>query len=168
MKIAVDLTPMRQGGENGGVKLATMEFLKGLQACMEDELQFLFFTADDTHDEVAAVLGKHDFAFCVLRRAGRGSLFQAIELAFRSKMYVRNLLQKHRADLLYCPFGTLFFGSDEFPTVVMVVDTLHRDFPLSLPVQTREWRELQFRKLIGSADFFQVISEFTAQRLKSL
>ena len=168
MKIAVDLTPMRQGGENGGVKLATMEFLKGLQACMEDELQFLFFTADDTHEEVAPLLRERDLAFCVLRRVGRGNISQAIELATRSKLLARSVLQKHGVEVFYCPFGTLFFGSDEFPTVVMVVDTLHRDFPFSLPVQTREWRELQFRKLIGSADFFQVISEFTAQRLKSL
>jgi glycosyltransferase involved in cell wall biosynthesis len=168
MKIAVDLTPMRPGGENGGVKLATMEFLKGLQAHMGDTLRFLFFTADDTHDEVATLLRKRDFAFCVLRRVGKSNLFQAIELATRSKAFVRNLLQKHRPDVLYCPFGTLFFASDGIPTVATVVDTLHRDFPFSLPVQTREWRELQFRRLVGSADFFQVISEFTAGRLKSL
>jgi glycosyltransferase involved in cell wall biosynthesis len=168
MKIAVDLTPMRQGGENGGVKFAAMEFLKGLETCMGDQLQFLFFTADDTHDEVATLLREGDMAFCVLRRAGKGSLGQAVELGTRSKMMVRNLVKKHRADVLYCPFGFLFFASNWLPSVVKVADTLHRDFPFSLPVQTREWRELQFRKLFDSADFFQVDSEFTAERLKTL
>jgi glycosyltransferase involved in cell wall biosynthesis len=168
MKIAVDLTPMRQGGENGGVKIATIEFLKGLQAHRGDQLQFLFLTADDTHDEAAALLRESDTAFCVLRRVGKGSLVQAIELATRSKAMVRNLVKDHRVEVLYCPFGTVFFASDSIPTVVKVADTLHRDFPFSLPVQTREWREFQFRRLLGSADRFQVDSEFTAGRLKSL
>jgi glycosyltransferase involved in cell wall biosynthesis len=168
MKIAVDLTPMRSGGENGGIKLAAMELLKELQAQMGDQVQFLFFTADDTHDEVTTLLRKRDFASCVLRRLGKGNLFQAIELGTRSKVLVQKLLKQHSTNVLYCPFGTLFFGSKGIPTVVTVVDTLHRDFPFSLPVETREWRELQFRKLVGSADFFQVISAFTAERLKSL
>ena len=168
MKIAVDLTPMRLGGENGGIKLAAMELLKGLQAQMGDQLQFIFFTADDTHHEVTALLRKCDFASCVLRRLGKGNLFPAIELATRSKILVRKLLKQHLPAVLYCPFGTLFFGFYGIPSVVTVVDTLHRDFPCSLPVQTREWRELQLRKLVGSADFFQVISAFTAERLKSL
>jgi hypothetical protein len=64
MKIAVDLTPMRPGGENGGVKLAIVEFLKGLKAHLGDQLRLLLFTADDTHDEAAAtLLGEHDSAF---------------------------------------------------------------------------------------------------------
>jgi glycosyltransferase involved in cell wall biosynthesis len=168
MKIAVDLTPMRPGGENGGIKLAAMELLKGLQAHLGDQLQFLLFTADDTLNEATALLRERDTAFCVFRRIGKGNLSQALELASRSKAQVRRLLQCHRPAVLYCPFGALLFPSEEVPTVVTVVDTLHRDFPFSLPVQAREWRELQFRKLVASADFFQVISEYTAERLKSL
>jgi glycosyltransferase involved in cell wall biosynthesis len=168
MKIAVDLTPMRPGGENGGIKLAAMELLKGLQAQLGDQLQFLLLTADDTLDEATALLRERDKAFCVFRRIGKGNLAQVLELGARSKAQVRRLLQDHRPDVLYCPFGALLFPSEEVPTVVTVVDTLHRDFPFSLPVQAREWRELQFRKLLATADFFQVISEFTAERLKSL
>jgi glycosyltransferase involved in cell wall biosynthesis len=168
MKIAVDLTPMRRGGENGGVKFAALEFLKGLQVRIGDQLQFLFFTADDTHDEAITLLRECDMAFCVLRRAGKGSLRQAVELEIRSKMMVRHLVKKHRADALYCPFGILFFASNWLPSVVKVADTLHRDFPFSLPVQTREWRELQFRRLFHSADFFQVDSEYTSERLKTI
>jgi glycosyltransferase involved in cell wall biosynthesis len=168
MKIAVDLTPMRPGGENGGVKLAILEFLKGLKAQLGDRLEFLFLTADDTHDEVACLLGKGDSAFCILRRAGKRNLVQAFELATRSKATGRNLLREHRIDVLYCPFGTVPFASDRIPTVAMIGDTLHRDFPFSLPVQTREWRELQFRKLVHSVDYFQVVSQSTGERLKSL
>jgi len=168
MKIAVDLTPMRPGGENGGVKLAIIEFLKGLKTHLGDELHYLFFTSDDTHDEAASLLGINDFAFCVLRRSGRGNLVQTLDLVTRSKLAARNLMWQHRVDLLYHPFGTIFFASNRIPAVAMIVDTLHRDFPYSLPAQTIEWRELQFRKLVDSVDYFQVISQFTAERVKSL
>jgi glycosyltransferase involved in cell wall biosynthesis len=168
MKIAVDLTPMRPGGENGGIKLAAMELLKGLQAQLREQLQLLLLAADDTLDEATAILREGDKVFCVFRRIGKGNVSQGLELALRSKAQVRRLLQYHHPDVLYCPFGALPFPSKEVPTVVTVVDTLHRDFPFSIPVQAREWRELQFRKLLASADFFQVISEFTAERLKSM
>jgi glycosyltransferase involved in cell wall biosynthesis len=168
MKIAVDLTPMRPRGENGGIKFAAIELLKGLQAHLEDRLQLLLLAADDTLDEATTLLRERDRVFCVFRRIGKGNLSQTIELVGWSKAQVRRLVRYHRPDILYCPFGALLFPSEEIPTVVTVVDTLHRDFPFSLPVQAREWRELQFRKLLASADFFQVISEFTAERLKSL
>jgi glycosyltransferase involved in cell wall biosynthesis len=166
MKIAVDLTPMRPGGQNGGVKPAILEILKGLKAHLREELRYLFLTADDTNNEAPS--SESDSACCVLRRTGRGNISQALELATRSGVSVKNRLKKDRIDLLYCPFGTAQFASVQVPTVAMVVDILHRDYPYSLPVQTREWRELQFRKLIKSVDYFQVISEFTSERLQLL
>ena len=168
MKIAVDLTPMRPGGQNGGAKLAVIEFLKGLKRHLADELHYLFLTSDDTHDEAASLLGTNDSAFCVLRRSGRGNMIQSLDLVTRSKLAARNLMSQHRVDVLYNPFGTIFFASNRIPTVAMIVDTLHRDFPSSLPAQTIEWRELQFRKLVDSVDYFQVISQFTAGRVKTL
>jgi glycosyltransferase involved in cell wall biosynthesis len=166
MKIAVDLTPMRPGGENGGVKLAIIEFLKGLKAHLGDELHYLLLTSDDTHDEAASLLGVGDSASCVLRHVGKGNLVQTLDLATRSKLAAKNLLRQHHVDVLYHPFGTVYFGLDWIPAVAMIVDTLHRDFPYSLPAQTIEWRELQFRKLVDSVDYFQVISQFTADRVK--
>ena len=168
MKIAVDLTPMRPGGQNGGVKLAIFEFLKGLKAAVGNDMRYLFLTADDTHNEAVSFIGEGDSAHCVLHRVGRGNFAQSIELATRSNGIAASLLRRDRSDVLYCPFGTVRFTSDQVPTVAMVVDLLHRDYPYSLPAQTREWRELEFRKLIRSVDRFQVISEFTAERLQRL
>lgn len=168
MKLAVDLTPMRPGGQNGGVKLAILEFLRGLKAERGNEFRYLFLTADDTHDEAASILRQEDSVHCVVHRAGRGTFAQSIELITRSRVIAANLLRRDPADVLYCPFGTVPFISDQIPAVAMVVDLLHRDYPDSLPAQTREWRELQFRKLIRSVDRFQVISEFTAERLQCL
>jgi glycosyltransferase involved in cell wall biosynthesis len=168
MKIAVDLTPMRPGGENGGVKPAILEFLKGLKRYLGDSLCLFLLTADDTHHEATLLVGTNDSAFCVLRRAGKGNFAQTLQLVTQSKRIVRNLVLKHAVDLLYSPFGTVSFVSDRIPTVVMIADTLHRDFPFSLSAQTTESRELQFRKLVNAVDYFQVNSQFTAERLKLL
>ncbi len=168
MRIVVDLTPMRQGGQNGGVKPAILEFLKGLKAKLGSEVQFLFLTADDTHAEVVSLLSAEDSAHCVLNRIGKGNFAQSLELAVRSRPLVTKLLRKDRIDLLYSPFGTVQFASDQVPSIAMIVDLLHWDYPYSLPAQTREWRELQLLKLIRAVDSFQVISEFTSERLQHL
>src|SRR5262249_29407912 len=152
MRIAVDLTPMRPGGENGGVKLAIFALLKELKAQLGESLFLFFFTADDTHDEVIAELDDEGSAFCVLKRAGKGNIRQGLSLATRSKAIVNGLLRRYQIEVLYCPFGTCSFVTDRIPTVAMIVDVLHRDFPLSLPAQTVEWRELQFQKLIHVVD----------------
>lgn len=159
---------MLPGGQNGGVKPAILEFLKGLPTLLRDQLQYLFLTADDTHEEAASILGEKDSAFCVHRRTGRSGFAQTLDLATRSKGMARELMQKHRTEILYCPFGVLNFASSRIPTVAMIVDILHLDYPYSLPIETCEWRELQFRKLALSADYFQVISQFSAERLQTL
>jgi len=170
LRIAVDLTSMLPGGENGGVKFAILELLRGLKQQAGDRLAFLFLTASDSHEEVNSLLGEGDRADCVLRRRRNGlaRAIQALELVTRSRLAVRKLLQQHQIDVVYWPFGWVPFASPHIPTVVLVTDLLHKDFPFSLRDQDREWRELHFKKLASSVDFYQVISDFTAQRLQSL
>jgi glycosyltransferase involved in cell wall biosynthesis len=49
--------------------------------------------------------------------------------------------------------------------VAMVVDLLHRDYPFSIGEKEREWREQYFRQMVACADRFQVISDYTGERL---
>jgi glycosyltransferase involved in cell wall biosynthesis len=170
LNIAVDLTAMLPGGENGGVKFAVLELLRGLKQQAGDRLAFLFLTASDSHEEVQSLLGDGDTAVCVLQRRRKGLErgIQALELATRTKLMVRKLLKQYRTDVFYWPFGWVPFASPHIPTVVLVTDLSHKDFPCSLPDQDREWRELHFKKLAGSVDFYQVISDFTATRLHSI
>ena len=170
LKIAVDLTPMLPGGENGGVKFAILELLRGLKRDFGERLTFLFLTANDSSEEVQSLLGADDTAVCVLhrRREGLGAAIQAVELATRARLAVRQLMRQYQIEVLYCPFGGVSFASATRPTVALVTDLLHRDFPFSLSAQDKEWRELNFRKLASCVDCYQVISEFTGQRLQSL
>jgi glycosyltransferase involved in cell wall biosynthesis len=73
--------------------------------------------------------------------------------------------RRRRVDLFYAPFGMISYPNSGLPTVAMVVDILHRDYPFSISEKEREWREQYFRQMVASADRFQVISDYTGERL---
>ncbi len=50
-KIAIDLTPMLPGGENGGAKLMTIELVRALAGLLPDT-SFVLFTAEVSHGEL--------------------------------------------------------------------------------------------------------------------
>jgi glycosyltransferase involved in cell wall biosynthesis len=53
-RIAVDLTPLLPGGENGGAKLLSMETVRALSRLLP-ECQFLLLTSSRSHDELACL-----------------------------------------------------------------------------------------------------------------
>jgi glycosyltransferase involved in cell wall biosynthesis len=75
------------------------------------------------------------------------------------------VLKKLGVDVFYCPFGATDRAIPEIPTISMVVDLLHRDYPFSLPDGERAWREDYFRQLVLDADYVQGISNYTLSRL---
>lgn len=152
IRVAVDLTPMLPGGANGGVKPAILEFIQGLQRLQDPSFDFCFITAAATHAEIQAIATQRDEAVCVDSSPARGSLGPSF---FREK----------RINLLYAPFGMVRFPDCDAPIVSMVVDLLHRDYPQSMPEAERQWRESYFAKMVLCADRFQVISDYTGQRL---
>jgi glycosyltransferase involved in cell wall biosynthesis len=65
MQIAIDLTPLRPGGENGGAKTLTWELLKYFHELAPD-YTFLLLTAEWNHDELAVFDGPGFSRLCVL------------------------------------------------------------------------------------------------------
>ncbi|MBS3759560.1 MAG: hypothetical protein KGY61_12965, partial [Desulfobacterales bacterium] len=63
--IAVDLTPVRSGGENGGAKVLAVELLKGLPAIAVND-RFLLLTASWNHEELASLEGARMQRLCVI------------------------------------------------------------------------------------------------------
>jgi glycosyltransferase involved in cell wall biosynthesis len=152
VKIAVDLTPMLPGGQNGGVKPAILEFLTGMQRLAKPKLDFLFLTAESTHDEIQAITTEHDEVLCMNVERAR-------------EVQCPSFFRQRRIDLLYAPFGMIAYPNCGVPIVAMVVDVLHRDYLLSIDEKEREWREGYFRQMVTCADRFQVISDYTGESL---
>jgi glycosyltransferase involved in cell wall biosynthesis len=64
-RIAIDLTPLRPGGENGGAKTLTWQLLTNFKALTSD-YHFLLLTAEWNHDELAVFDGPGFSRLCVL------------------------------------------------------------------------------------------------------
>jgi glycosyltransferase involved in cell wall biosynthesis len=152
VKIAVDLTPLLPGGANGGVKPALLEFIRGLQRFQGPYFSFFFITSTSTHGEVAEIATSRDGLICIDWPEAVASLTPA---SFHEK----------RVDLLYAPFGMVRFPDCGVPIVAMVVDLLHRDYPFSISESERQWREDYFAQMVRCANRFQVISDYTGERL---
>jgi glycosyltransferase involved in cell wall biosynthesis len=69
-RIAVDLTPLLPGGENGGAKLLVLELLSQFLR-LTDEYDFLLLTADWNHEELAHLEGPQISRLLVLAQDGQ-------------------------------------------------------------------------------------------------
>jgi glycosyltransferase involved in cell wall biosynthesis len=150
--MAIDLTPLLPGGANGGVKPALLEFIGALQRLPGPHFSFYFITATSTHREIEAIATRRDELICIDSPEAVHSLTPT------------GFHEKH-IDLLYAPFGMIRFPDCGVPIVAMVVDLLHRDYPFSISQAERQWREDYFAQMVRSATLFQVISDYTGQRL---
>jgi hypothetical protein len=126
--IAVDLTPVLPGGENGGAKIFVLDLLIRL-AEMEPQTQFVLLTHSNSHEELAQMdrpnMSRQMVVGPVATNAVR-PLFQrlatlilphlpgrlrrvVIRLVYQLKTgikrkYFSTLLRDMGADLLFCPF----------------------------------------------------------------
>jgi glycosyltransferase involved in cell wall biosynthesis len=166
--IAVDLTPLLPGGANGGIKPYIMEGIPWLRKRLAGRCRFLFLTSTVSHDEVRGVLAAEcDRLVCVnVNSEVRGPEFQGRgDRDFLWRNAPPDLLWRLSAGLLYCPFGATTWHCPGIPTLSVVVDLLHLDFPDSLDPGERDHRRAYFRKMASDTDLFQCISDYGAARL---
>ena len=165
--VAVDLTPMFSGGVNGGVKPAVLTFLRVLEDEHGDTFRFILLTNSATHNDLLWLVRPEDLMLCVLEQH-RGEISQVKTPAHNVRIVKRfrpHLLRKLGVDVFYCPFGATDRSIPEIPTISMVVDLLHRDYPFSIADGERAWREEYFQQLVLDADYVQGISNYTISRL---
>lgn len=166
--IAVDLTPLLPGGANGGIKPYIMEGIPWLRKRLDGRCRFVFLTSSVSHGEVRdALAAEGDRLVCVNVNSGANPLeFQGRgDRDFLWQKAPPDLVWRLSADLLYCPFGATTWHCPGTPTLSVVVDLLHLDFPDSLSPGEREHRQAYFRKMASDADRFQCISDYGAGRL---
>ena len=168
IRVAVDLTSLRPGGENGGIKPFLFETLLWLGRQRRAPLQFLYLTCASTHAEVRTELARvSDELICV--RGDGGRLPRGDERAPRERVFIPpplDLLWQLDAGVLYCPFGSVEFAVPGVCTVGTVVDLLHRDFLWSLDPDHLADRERKFQRMVASADALQCNSEHVVARLR--
>jgi glycosyltransferase involved in cell wall biosynthesis len=151
--IAVDLTPVLPGGENGGAKIFALELLRRL-AEMAPQTQFVLLTQAASHEELAELDRPNMRRFMVvgpvvtnsaksrllciasgvlnhlptrLRNAVRRLGYNLNTTMKRSSS--RTLLRDMGVDLLFCPFTVPTYFEPEVPTVCTIYDLQHKAYP---------------------------------------
>jgi glycosyltransferase involved in cell wall biosynthesis len=164
-KVAVDLTPVLPGGENGGAKTFALE-LVGRLGKVRPHAELVLLTSPVSHDEVEALetpqtrrhllssttqgpegTGGQELASRVrdtLERDVAPSMPGWIRTTLRGP-YERityrwsRVLPKVGVDLYFCPFTAPANAHPKIPTVCVVHDVQYRDYPTLFT--KLDWRE---------------------------
>jgi glycosyltransferase involved in cell wall biosynthesis len=157
--LAVDLTQLLPGGENGGLKIAILRFISELRSRYFGRFRFVFLASRFNRREIMRLQEGDDLLVCIARATDEKTF------GCLSQGQMNRILKKTGTDVFYCPFGNTQHAISGIPVVAWVTDLLHRDYPQSLSPDEIDWRENYLRVLVRAADFIQVNSEFTARRL---
>jgi glycosyltransferase involved in cell wall biosynthesis len=163
--VAVDLLPLRPGGENGGIKPAIFGLLRAVRHEAQDGLFFVFLTNSASHNQVRDLAGSNDMLVCVLEEPQHP--FEASNAKPNEYKLVPappNLVEMLEVDLLYCPFGATTFHVQAVPTIALVADFLHRDYPFTLTKEQIAEREAYLQKTVRDASLVQCISRSGMER----
>lgn len=185
-RIAIDLTPMRAGGENGGAKLMTMEVIRYL-GLNTSAFEFILLTTNICHHELASLDAWNVHRCCVTGydllgpepEAPKPNLITRLKTAFannseqpvkgrlnESLQAIANqtasnkLLKAIDADLLFCPFTAAYFFDPTVPAVSVVYDLQHRYYPQFFSLLERQQRDRNFKETCRLASCLVTISNF--------
>lgn len=177
-RIAIDLTPLLLGGENGGAKLMTVELIRNLSR-ISTKCEFLLLTSEQNDTELAfldapnvkrivirGARAKHEWIKSGLRRLSQVFPIQ-IKLKLRS-LYSRMVrkspgisqLRSLRVDLLFCPFTAPFFYDPEIPVIPIVYDIQYHYYPQFFTSEERYHRDKHFRDACRLATRLVCISNY--------
>ncbi len=184
--IAVDLTPVLPGGDNGGAKLFAMELVRRL-AALAPRTRFVLLTQALSHDELAELDRENVVRERMVGRAAgalrpalfvsasrvlsvlpRGLRRAAARLGYLLHARAKRagsagLVRKLGVDLLFCPFTAPTFREPGLPCVCTIYDLQYRAHPQFFSVEDATQREMAFRDACVHGTRLAAISEFSRE-----
>ncbi len=179
--IAIDLTPLLPGGDNGGAKLMTLELLKNLFQ-LHPTSRFLLITSDRNDEELASLERenvKRIKSIPLVNKFRRSKWWIALLLPFLPFSLLKGLralltpllrrfkidlsLKKYGADLLFCPFTAPTFAQYNVPVVSVIYDLQHKTYPQFFTPQEYQHRETFFTQTFSKATQIICISNYVRQ-----
>jgi glycosyltransferase involved in cell wall biosynthesis len=183
--IAIDVTPILPGGENGGAKVFVLELIRGL-ARIAPQFQFVLLTQAISHEELSCldcanvrrlmVLGAPDSAINQVRTRGfYSSLAPRLPAFFRRRLAQgaykinsflkrasgRSVLRRIGANLLFCPFTAPTFFDRKVPTVCIIYDLQFATYPLFFEPEDVAYRKSTFLDACRKASVLVAISDYS-------
>jgi len=185
-RVAIDLTPVLPGGDNGGAKWATLGLIQQLSKLAPD-WEFILLTSGKSHEELAYLDAPNVRRTCVAFQAeqseARPRLYDRVKMKVGGKLAAvlpapmfdklrridsqmsyrlkkTTLLQEIDADLLYCAFTAPFYYDPAIPTVSTVYDLQYLYYPQFFTSAERYYRDKHFREAVQSAAKIVCISDY--------
>lgn len=183
--IAVDLTPVLPGGENGGAKIFVLELLHRL-AEIAPKTQFVLLTQAASHAELATLDRPNVRRLMVVGSVAANSLRpRLMSLAARILPHLPNrlhsvvsrlgyklnvtlkrgvtgaLLRDISADLLFCPFTAPTYFESGIPTVCTIYDLQYKTYPEFFAAEDVAHRERTFIEACRRATVLAAISDYS-------
>ncbi|MFU2209470.1 glycosyltransferase [Solidesulfovibrio sp. C21] len=142
--VAVDLTPVLPGGDNGGAKLMTILLLHALRD-MRPHWRFVCIVSDAAYDELSHL----DAANMERVKVGAVGAGKAI-----------SYWQGKKVDLLFCPFTMPYFHHPDVPAVSVIYDLQYAYYPQFFSPDEEACRERTFLTAARCCERLVCISEF--------
>ena len=186
-RIAIDLTPMLPGGDNGGIKLLALDLVRRL-AARPGAPELVLLTSSGSHAELAPLDGPNVRRVCVqksaaeTRRRGatRGEKLSQV-LSWFSPRFLRflrdsavktayarlfrpsqpPLLRQLGAELLFCPFTGISFYDPAVPIVAVIADLQYAYYPEFFTPEELHERRRNFQQVCRVASRVVCLSEYT-------
>ncbi|WP_159718947.1 glycosyltransferase family 4 protein [Geminicoccus flavidas] len=180
--VAVDLTPILPGAENGGAKIFAIELVREL-AKLAPDTRFILMTQRAAHDELSHLDAPNVHRVLVPgigaieRERGVGRLLYSLRAAiFRrfprklaivmshvaahliKRTFVRPPVADTKADLLFCPFTAPVFYEPGVPTVTTIHDIQYMVYPQFFSAEDSANRDLAIRNSFRFSSAIAAIS----------
>jgi glycosyltransferase involved in cell wall biosynthesis len=188
--IAIDLTPVIPGGENGGNKVFILELLK-LLSKQHKNTWFILLTRENSHQELISLESFNMRRLLVLQDDGplnlgdihnayeknirnlRPFLIKVIEIVKeifikKEKIDKPSLMKILNADLLFCPFTAMTYSDPAVPTVCTIYDWQHRVYPQFFESVEVQHRDQMLSQVCKYSSAIATISDFSKMDTISL
>jgi glycosyltransferase involved in cell wall biosynthesis len=185
--IAVDLTPVLPGGENGGAKIFVFELLHFLSK-MAPKTQFVLLTQAASHEELATLDRPNMWRLMVVGPVVANSL-RPILMGLASRIlphlpvrlhsvlsrlgYKLNtsmkrggsgaLLHEMSVDLLFCPFTAPTYFEQGIPTVCTIHDLQYKTYPEFFAPDDLSHRDHVFIDACRRATVIAAVSDYSRE-----
>ena len=174
MKIAVDLTPVLPGGENGGAKLLTLNLVEQFRD-LAPQHRFILLTHERIHGELAYLDSANISRQCILTCSGPVPQPRHYWPLNRIASFTRSLapgldrkdypLPAHGVDLLFCPFSAPTYAVAGIPAVSIIYDLQHREYPYFFSARELIYRERYYSEICRKTSRCVCISSHTRDNL---
>ncbi len=185
MRIAVDLTPILPGGDNGGAKIMTLQLIKELAKISPKDL-FILLASEKNYAELSAIKAPNIKTINTSRPAisfiNLSIIFVAvlaapflkfllpgsIKLWLKNrykKLHETNLSKLIKADLLFCPFTAPFFRFLNIPIVSVIYDLQSQYYPFFFTEFERYERKKNFDDACEASSKLVCISDFVKKTI---